>query len=62
VKPEDRGEIESFIEELLDLYESQFRNPEDLLWIKYFDETKYESDLLNNKAVGLYLAGNELEC
>lgn len=30
--------------------------------MKYFDETKYESDLLNNKAVGLYLAGNELEC
>lgn len=30
--------------------------------MKFFDETRYESDLLNNKAVGLYLAGNELEC
>lgn len=27
VKPEDRCEIETFIEELLDLYEGQFTNP-----------------------------------
>ena len=39
-----------------------FRNAEDLLWVRFFDEEKYESDLLNNKAVGLYLSGNEQEC
>jgi len=30
--------------------------------MKFFDEKKYISDLLNNKSVGLYLAGNVLEC
>lgn len=30
--------------------------------MRFFDEEKYESDLLNNKAVGLYLSGNEGEC
>ena len=32
------------------------------MWVRFFDEEKYESDLLNNKAVGLYLSGNEQEC
>lgn len=61
-KPEERPQLSNFITALLDFFEQQFKNPEDLLWMKFFDEVKYESDLLNNKAVGLYLAGNELEC
>lgn len=47
---------------MLDFYAKTFRNAEDLLWVRFFDEQRYESDLLNNKAVGLYLSGNEAEC
>lgn len=47
---------------LLDFYAKYFKNAEDLLWCKFFNEEKYESDLLNNKAVGLYLSGNETDC
>ena len=57
-KPDERLEVHEFIASLLDYYAKYFRNPEDLLWARFFDEEKYESDLLNNKAVGLYLSGN----
>lgn len=48
--------------DLLEFYARNFKNAEDLLWCRFFNEEKYESDLLNNKAVGLYLSGNETEC
>lgn len=50
--------LNEFITNLLTFYAKYFKNAEDLLWAKFFDEEKYESDLLNNKAVGLYLSGN----
>ncbi len=62
VKPEERLLLKDFVVDLLDFYAKNFKNAEDLLWCRFFDEEKYESDLLNNKAVGLYLSGNEIDC
>ena len=61
-KPEERLSLYDFVTSTLAFYSKHFKSAEDLLWVKFFDEEKYESDLLNNKAVGLYLSGNETEC
>lgn len=42
-KVEDRLSLVEFIPELLDFYSKSFKNAEDLLWCKFFDEEKYES-------------------
>jgi hypothetical protein len=57
-RPEDRANFLQLIPDILDFYARSFKNAEDLLWVRFFDEERYESDLLNNKAVGLYLSGN----
>ena len=61
-RAEDRKPLQDVVPAILDFYSKHFKNAEDLLWCRFFDEEKYESDLLNNKAVGLYLSGNETEC
>ena len=53
-KPEERRSLYDIIPEILDFYAKNFKNAEDLLWVRFFDQEKYESDLLNNEAVGRY--------
>lgn len=40
-KPDERLNLKTFIVELLDFYATNFKNAEDLLWCRFFDEEKY---------------------
>jgi hypothetical protein len=37
-KPEDRKPFYELIPEILDFYAKNFKNAEDLLWVRFFDE------------------------
>ncbi len=40
-KPDDRIKITDFVVSLLQFYAKNFKNAEDLLWCKFFNEQKY---------------------
>jgi hypothetical protein len=40
-KPEERRSLYDIIPEILDFYAKNFKNAEDLLWVRFFDEEKY---------------------
>ena len=40
-KPEERQPLYNFITTTLAFYSKNFKNADDLLWVKFFDEEKY---------------------